>query len=677
MTKDQTAMNKRGQWDRVRRVARILHPWVDPASYRPLVLLVVVALAVFLAPLGLDVAHALFYGLPPWWRWSLGEAAFLVLVAAGLRRLWQVRPTDAWPSAMGVAEPGPDATAARWVPWALRLAVASLALPILRHPDGLGFADWDFVLDKFEAMRRTILIWGQFPWWDPWCRGGFPLAAEPQIGAISLATPLVLTLGTTIGLRLAAILGLAIAVEGAYRLAWLWFREPWSAAATALIYGLNGAVLINTAQGYVLAMSYGIVPWLAYYAFRIGDRRADGLWLGFWAAFAVMNGLQYVTFYGGLLAALIGLRAVRIQPRGCRLRLLRNATAAIGMALAVCGWRLATVLPVLRDDRRERATYWDESPLAVFDRLLARPLPDWPEVIPGRDWATFIELTAYVGPVVLVLALASLAHGWRWWHTLALAAGWMALGSVSWYHPSYWVAEWPLFASTHVVTRWKVVALLGLGLAAGSVLARWRRSGNRVRGALAILAVVAIAADFVALGYEQLPWAFGVRPEPDRFPGPPVRDIVNVHAGLGYACVLRGYGVIQGYEPMLGYRRDAPTLRRAREHPDYRGESWTAGGPVRPVSWSPNRLVFQVAPGEEVWINQNPGSWWWANGRPAFPGHRCAEPMVPFVARADGNGRLELRIHPPGLETGIALHVVGAALLAAGLGRRRWGNGPV
>ena len=116
----------------------------------------------------------------------------------------------------------------------------------VKSPDGLGFGDWDFLLDKFEALRRTVLYWGQFPWWNPWCRGGFPLAAEPQIGAVSIATPLVLGLGTTIGLGLWTILCLLIAVEGTYRLAWLWFREPWSSAAVALVCCLNGGVVIHT-----------------------------------------------------------------------------------------------------------------------------------------------------------------------------------------------------------------------------------------------------------------------------------------------------------------------------------------------------------------------------------------------------------------------------------------------
>jgi hypothetical protein len=259
------------------------------AQLRLFGLLFVVSMTVFLWPLAVDVAIALFFWLPNGFRKAMGQGLLLALLALGLRRLWRVNPTDSWPAEREPDADHPHAFDARWVPWALRITVLSLALPIMRNPHGLGFADWDFVLDKFEALRRTILIWGQFPWWNPWSRGGFPLAAEPQIGAVSMATPLVLALGTTIGLRLAAILCLLIAVDGAYRLARLWLREPWAAAASALIYGLNGAVLIHVSQGYILAMSYCSLPWLFYYAFRIGQRFASGLWLGCWMAFAVMN----------------------------------------------------------------------------------------------------------------------------------------------------------------------------------------------------------------------------------------------------------------------------------------------------------------------------------------------------------------------------------------------------
>jgi hypothetical protein len=337
--------------------------------------------------------------------------------------------------------------------------------------------------------------------------------------------------------------------------------------------------------------------------------------------------------------------------------------AAVGIFLLLCGWRLATTFLVLLDDKRERATFWDESPLAVFHYLLIRPDPNWTDIVPGQFHHVFIELTCYVGPMVVPLAIASLWPRWRWWHTLTLICAVLAIGSVDWYHPSYYLIDWPFFRSAHSVPRWRILALLGVGLSVSSVMARWRRSDSRWIRALPALVVLSIAADFLVLGYQQLPRAFSVPPESRHFPGPSVPEIVNVRDGLGYACAMRGYGVIRGYEPMLSYMRDAPTLRRAREDADYRGEAWTENVSIQPVFWSPNRVLFQVRPGQEVEINQNPGSWWWVNGLQAFPGRRCAELMIPFSARADANGRLELRIHPRGLATGLWLHPLGAALI--------------
>ena len=135
-----------------------------------------------------------------------------------------------------------------------------------------------------------------------------------------------------------------------------------------------------------------------------------------------------------------------------------------------------------------------------------------------------------------------------------------------------------------------------------------------------------------------MPVAFNIAPTEDRFPGPPTTEIIQVKQPLEFAAVLRGYGSLMSWEPLLSYDADPPTARLWRGHPAYVGESWTARGPVRPVSWSPNRIVFHVDPHEEVTINQNPGSWWLANGAPAMPGARCAETLRPFVARADARG---------------------------------------
>lgn len=345
--------------------------------------------------------------------------------------------------------------------------------------------------------------------------------------------------------------------------------------------------------------------------------------------------------------------------------------AAVGLFLALAGWRLATVLPILLDDRRERVTSWDETPITLFHYLTHRPAPDWTAQFNAALGSVFGELTCYVGPIVLALAAVSLLSGWRWWHALTLAGFWLAIGSVRWYQPSAWLMAWPFFGSAHVVTRWRFMAMLGMGLAVAGPLARLRRSPRRAVRALAPALVVAIAADYLVLGHQQFARIFAAPATPEVFPGPPVPDIVNVLSGLGYPCTLRGYGLIQGYEPMLSYYRNAPTLRLARDDPAYRGEAWTDAGPVAPVSWSPNRLEFQVGPGQVVHVNQNPSSWWWANGRPAFPGLRCAELTVPFEATADARGRLVLEIRPRGLDVGLGLQAAGAALLAAAWAARR------
>ncbi len=646
-------------------LARVIQPWVDWSTYRPIAALVIIALTGLLAPLVWDFTIALFYTLPAGIRHGIGQSGFCAFLTLGLVRLFRVRRGDRWPGFSAFLQADP--VTSRWMPWAVCAGAGLLAVPIMTNPDGLGFADWDFVLDKYEAARRTILEWGQFPWWNPWCRGGFPLAAEPQIGVTSLAMPLVLGLGTTIGLRLAAVLYVMIAAAGAYRLGRFWLHEPYGSAVVALVYALNGGVLVHMAQGFIIPMSYCALPWMVYHAFCLGTRTRHALALGFWTAFMLLTGLQYLTLYTLAVVAVIMLRGIRVIPASARWNLPRQGVLALGLCLALSGWRLGTVGFVIADDQREQITHWDESILSIPHYLLDRPRPDWPTVLPGRHHADYFELNSYVGPVVVLLVLLSLAHGWRWWHTLALFCGWLAIGSIRFYQPSAWLASWPLFGSAHVVTRWRFVAFLGIGLAAGDVVARLRRSKPPLRRRIAVVATALIAVDFLILGFQQLPLAFSLRPGPEWFPGPPVKTIVNVADGLGFPCTARGYGVIRGYEPMLSYRRDAPTLRLGREVPGYRGEAWTTQGPIEPDFWSPNRMIYRVAPSQEVEINQNPGDWWRVNGRPVFADRRCAEPMVHFIAVADQDGRLDLTIEPPGLDLGIELHLLGIALLGAGL----------
>jgi hypothetical protein len=618
---------------------------------RPRVALAVAGVLALVLPLASD----LFYAIPWPIRKATGWVAFAGLLGLGLARLMQVRPTDERPPPEGRHAP-------HWTSWALALACGALAGPLLRHPENLGRGDWDLNLSQYEALRQSILRWGQFPWWDPWTRGGFPLAANPQCGVVGVATPLVLAFGTSVGMRLATVACFFLAAEGTRRLARLWLAEPAAAAAAGLIYGLNGGVLVDAVAGYHISMCYCALPWMIDRTCRLERRPAEGLWLGFWLAFDVLNGINYLSVYAALIVAVVWLRGVRERSGAARRAFLVHTGVALGAFLALAGWRLATTGWVYHDFPRRHYSGWDETPWSILNHLMNRPSA---ATLRRMEIPYFWETTCYVGPVVVGLTLASLLGGWRWWHTLALVCGWLAAGTVAWYHPSYWLSQVPVFATMHVVTRWRFMALLGVALAAASVLARWRRSGRPALRRLALGLIGVIAADYLAYGYQILGIGFSVPPTEANFPGPPVPPIIQVDSARGLAAISRGYGVIQAQEPLLGYDREAPTARLWRGHPRYIGEYWTADGPVRPRSWSPNRITFQVGPDQEVHINQNPGSWWVVNGRPAFPDRRCAEKEQPFVARADPHGRLELRIRPRGLALGLWLHAAGIALLAA------------
>src|SRR5687768_16141335 len=85
----------------------------------------------------------------------------------------------------------------------LSMPVVLFCLSFLLTGDRLGPGDADYLIQTQEAMRRSILEFHQFPWWNPWVSGGVPLFANPQFGLISLQTPLTLLFGSIIGYKLA------------------------------------------------------------------------------------------------------------------------------------------------------------------------------------------------------------------------------------------------------------------------------------------------------------------------------------------------------------------------------------------------------------------------------------------------------------------------------------------
>jgi hypothetical protein len=138
------------------------------------------------------------------------------------------------------------------------------------------------------------------------------------------------------------------------------------------------------------------------------------------------------------------------------------------------------------------------------------------------------------------------------------------------------------------------------------------------------------------------------------------------------ATLESGYGVIYGYEPLLGVSGPAISARVWLGHADYRGEYWSNAGPVRLVDWTPNRIRLEAPAGADVYVNQNPGSYWVANGRRVFAHLRSVDRHETFQVRGDAAGQVELWVWPSGWMSGVVLTAVGVvALLASAYGMYR------
>jgi hypothetical protein len=542
----------------------------------------------------------------------------------------------------------------------------SFALPLFSHPGHFPERDWDLHMQWYEAIRVSVLHWGQFPWWNPWCCGGFPLAADPQVGLVSIDTPLALAFGTPVGLRLAAVAYFMLATEGARRLARLWLNSPFAVSAAAAIYGWNGAIIHYAVSGHALTMSYPFLPWMLLYAFRIDRDPAMAVALGAASALGVLTIVQYLTAYALLITLAVLFWGFLGQPRECCLRYLAHVGLAGGVFLILAGGRMVLTTLVVTDFPRTLITPFDNTPWEVLRALLSRGLTP-PRISVG---STFLpEGSCYVGAVPVLAMLLSLRRGWRWWHTLALVCFALSMGTNHWYQPSSLFQNWPVFKVMYMVGRWRIPGVLGLALAAADELEYWLSRTRWTQAAAAALAVV-VVGDLAVYAQQCLPTTFNVPPEEIMKPGRATPRVINLEyfersaMTQGYEATRLGYGVIRGYCPLLGYDRvRRETKRLWRGHPQYVGEFWSGSTPLEPLYWSPNKVVLHAGPGQEVECNMNPGSWWRVNGQAVFTRERCAEPTQRFVARADEQGMLRLEVHPKGLAAAAA--ATAAGVLAA------------
>ena len=519
--------------------------------------------------------------------------------------------------------------------------------------------DYDMFLGFYEAVRKSVVEYGQFPFWNAWHFGGTPLFANPQLPVFALETPLIVLFGTWNGVRLAMLGYLLFGAMGMWLLLGAWVRTDFIRAWGAVVFALSGGLLLHLAAGHTVMTAVSFLPWLLWLLPRVAKERLAALGFGVAAGMLLNHSLHYVSL--SIVVILLGGWAREWIRCGRKREFYWNWALAGCALLAVGGYRLVLTLDLIREfpramDMRVSIPFWKYLlALGVPGQTTGAP---WPEVLP-QYWS-WLELGCYVGPTALAGWALSLRRGWRWYHTLFVICSILALDSACRWLPGWWLREIPPFTSYFGITRWRLPAMcfLALGAAAGWDLL-WRLRCARRCWIPVLLALS--AAGLMTNAWVTWFARDGVTEESvlaaAKESGDPIRTVNRPEYGR-YASVCAGLAQLFSYEPLMGYSMQYRNRRLSASHPAYGGEFFSPNQGVTGVEWSPNRLVLHTDRNTAVLVNINPGSYWRDGiGRRIFPGRRSFEVGEHFIVKLPP-GQFEIQAVPPLHEMALALTVV-------------------
>jgi hypothetical protein len=519
--------------------------------------------------------------------------------------------------------------------------------PIFSHFSNWGIQDWDQHAFYHEAGRVSLLQYGQLPQWNPYYCGGTDLLANPQSRVLSPTFPIVLLLGTVVGLKIELLLFTFVGMLGVYALGRHHGLDRLCAWLAPVVYFLGPAYALPVSTGMSWILSTAFIPWvvLAYLKGFHGLRACLGAgaglalmylgggvypvvitltFLGFLSLLAVAeHGVKRSAYVlGTVVVVMLGLGAAKFFPSIAFMgEYPRHSDDESGFSLEALRLGLFH-----RDQRLETShTQFDGSHFNDPDRLLRGISSD------------FDDIGMYIGPVVAALFLAGLVAKGRSFWKLGVAIPvflWLSLGGRA--SPSLFNAlhRLPIYESFRYAERFRLIWFLILCLFAGFGL-QWvrglvaRRFAVNRHGAIVTLILAIVACDLF----------FVTRPiYRSTFSIPPIATIAfssfhqvgrletyNAHGftggtewqeygswGAQYPALLMNLGTVDCYEPAY-----VPIRAAAMGSPGYRGEVYLDGGAgtVTTAYWSPNRLRYALdlsEPGILV-VNQNYYSSWRAH----------------------------------------------------------------
>ena len=210
-------------------------------------------------------------------------------------------------------------------------------------PNGLGTHDWDQHLFYYGSVIKSVVEYGQLPFWNPWYCDGNVLWQNPQIPLLSPVIPLSLVMSLPLAMKLNIALHERVGLAGMHlRLTAIRVRARAVASARACSSVLSGAMAMHLAVGHSVVLPVLYLPLQMYFLIR-------GIWTGAvrYAIYAAVP-LALMVDNGALHAVPMSAAGVGILSVGAANGTRSLRPFAIGLLAGVlgCGYAAPTLLPV-------------------------------------------------------------------------------------------------------------------------------------------------------------------------------------------------------------------------------------------------------------------------------------------------------------------------------------------
>lgn len=547
--------------------------------------------------------------------------------------------------------------------------------PLLNEWQSWGGHDWDQMAGHRLLMVRSLLEYGQFPFWNPYGCGGHPSwsGVESGTAVVSPFFPIYLLFPIPVGLRLEVLGTALLSMAGTWLLAGRFTRSPAARAFVCAVFVVNGRFALQAAVGHTWHLYYAWLPWALFFfdrAWQATERRVTWREVtlgGVVIALMVYHGAVYPLPHAALALTVYGV-AVALA-----LRTWRPLAVGLAMGLAGAGLSAPKLLPMVDTLRRyprlvssteiiDLQLLW--AGLTLRDQSAGiRPVP-----VPAWGWheyGAYIGWAACAGLLVGVIGARGLRERALKWLAAVLLV--LSLGAFHEYAPWSLLHEYvPIFMSQHVPSRWLYPALLVFGLLTAAWAERWlARSSRRGWLELASLIVVSvIAADIALEAQGPLRGGFWMQMPSVTRHGQPYHQLRRAPRELRYRrddyappsvpAILANVGVIEcvSFPGLNVWAKNADGIIEGlgaigRDEAGYRGEVYleSSRGEALLRRWTPNAveigLVGLTAPDRLV-LNQNYDPGWSADGAPTESWQDKVSVRV-----APGRASVTFRYRPP------------------------------